>query len=180
MNSFSNIPSGKKLPYDFFSIIEISSGSKIVKYEIDKKLGAFFVDRFIPSLMSYPCNYGYINQTIGEDGDPIDVLVLTPHPVHSGSVIRCRPIGTLKMRDESGVDTKIISVPHRSLTTNYDKIEDVSDLSEHIRKRIIYFFQHYKDLEEKRWTSVEGLGSFSSACDEISKAVSRRECKRNF
>ncbi|ARC53325.1 inorganic diphosphatase [Candidatus Riesia pediculischaeffi] len=171
MNNLLNIPSGKNLPYDFFSIIEIPEGSKVVKYEIDKKFGSIYVDRFIPSLISYPCNYGYINQTLGKDGDPIDTLVITPCPILSGSVVRCRPIGTLNMRDESGEDVKIISVPHRSLTRDYDHIKDINDLSKGMQRKIVYFFEHYKDLEENKWTSVEGLGDLDCAYDEIIKSA---------
>ena len=102
--SLDNVTPGKHVPESFNVIIEIPMNADPVKYEVDKKTGALFVDRFMLTAMHYPCNYGYIPHTIADDGDPVDVLVVTPFPVTTGAVIRCRPIGVLKMDDEAGGD----------------------------------------------------------------------------
>ena len=99
--------------------------------------------------MFYPCNYGYINHTLSLDGDPVDVLVPTPYPLQPGSVIRCRPVGVLKMTDEAGEDAKLVAVPHTKLSKEYDHIKDVNDLPELLKAQIAHFFEHYKDLEKK-------------------------------
>src|SRR3954465_12833653 len=100
--SLNNVPAGKDLPNDFNVVIEISMNGAPVKLEVDKQTGAVFVDRFMSTAMHYPCNYGYIPQTLSDDGDPSDVLVLSPVPLITGVVVRCRPIGMLKMEDEAG------------------------------------------------------------------------------
>src|SRR3546814_10719444 len=104
--SLDRVPAGAKLPNEFNVVIEISMNSSPVKYEVDKASGAVFVDRFMLTAMHYPCNYGYIPETIADDGDPVDVLELTPFPVQSGSVIRSRAVGVLQMDDEAGGDAK--------------------------------------------------------------------------
>src|SRR5512137_1072808 len=109
--SLNKVPSGKDLPDDFNVIIEIPMQGDPVKYEVDKESGAIFVDRFMGTAMQYPCNYGYVPHTLSEDGDPVDVLVIAPSRLLSGSVVRCRPIGLLKMTDESGGDGKVLAVP---------------------------------------------------------------------
>jgi inorganic pyrophosphatase len=135
--SFQNIPAGKDLPNDIYVVIEIPANSSPVKYEIDKDADALFVDRFMASPMFYPANYGYINNTLADDGDALDVLVLTPHPVVPGSVIRCRPVGVLNMTDEAGEDAKLLAVPHEKLTQAYNHVQDITDLPEiqELRKR---------------------------------------------
>ena len=102
---------GELAPDEINVIIEIPAHGEPVKYEVDKLTGAMFVDRFMNAAMHYPCNYGYVPHTLSEDGDPVDVLVVTPVPLISGSVIRCRPVGVLKMTDESGPDAKVLAVP---------------------------------------------------------------------
>ncbi len=108
--SLLNVPAGKDLPEDIYVVIEIPANADPIKYEVDKESGALFVDRFMSTAMFYPCNYGYINHTLSLDGDPVDVLVPTPYPLQPGSVIRCRPVGVLKMTDESGEDAKLVAV----------------------------------------------------------------------
>ncbi|ARC54819.1 inorganic pyrophosphatase [Candidatus Riesia sp. GBBU] len=161
--NFNDIPSGKDVPNDIYAIVEISSNSDPVKYEIKKNYNAIFVDRFIPSAMFYPCNYGYINKTKCSDGDPIDILVKTPYPVLPGSVIQCRPVGVLKMYDESGKDFKIISVPSKSSTNLYNKIQDIDDISSVFLEKIYHFFQHYKDLEKNKTVRLDGWGDIDEA-----------------
>ncbi|ACE86242.1 inorganic diphosphatase [Cellvibrio japonicus] len=168
--SFEKIPAGKSLPDDFYVVIEIPANSSI-KYEIDKDADALFVDRLISTPMYYPCNYGYIPQTLCGDGDAADVLVVFPQPVQAGSVIRCRPLGVLKMTDEAGEDAKIVAVPHDKLTTLYSKVQSLSDLPEVTVKQIEHFFEHYKDLEKGKWVKVAGWGDVEEARAEILKAV---------
>ena len=109
--SLNNVSSGRDLPNDFNVVIEIPMNADPIKYEVDKESGAIFVDRFMGTAMHYPCNYGYVPNTLSPDGDPVDVLVITPFPLIPGVVVRCRPIGVLKMTDESGEDAKVLAVP---------------------------------------------------------------------
>ena len=164
---------GKDVPNDLNVIIEIPANSDPVKYEIDKDTGALFVDRFMNVAMSYPANYGYIPHTLCEDGDPLDVLVVTPFPVVSGSVIRSRPVGVLRMSDEAGGDSKLIAVPIKKQCADYANIEDVSDLPEMLRKRIEHFFERYKDLDAGKWVKIDGWGDKADAIREIDEAVAR-------
>ena len=111
--NLDRVDAGRDLPNEFNVIIEIPMNADPVKYEVDKATGALFVDRFMMTAMHYPCNYGYIPRTLSDDGDPVDVLVITPFPLVVGVVVRCRPIGVLKMTDEAGGDEKILAVPAR-------------------------------------------------------------------
>src|SRR5579863_973315 len=146
--SLMEIKSGRDVPNEINVIIEIPMHGEPVKYEVDKETGALFVDRFMATAMFYPTNYGYIPNTLSEDGDPVDVLVVTPVPLVSGSVIPCRAVGMLKMTDESGVDAKILAVPTNKLTTIYQLIQNYKDLPQHLLNSLEHFFSHYKDLEE--------------------------------
>ncbi|SFW98575.1 inorganic diphosphatase [Marinospirillum alkaliphilum] len=168
--SYNKIPAGKSLPDDINVVIEIPANHSPVKYEIDKDMDALVVDRFMATPMFYPANYGYIPQTLGEDGDPLDVLVITPYPVEPGSVIRCRAVGVLNMTDESGSDAKLVAVPHSKLTKIYDHINDINDVPELLRKQIAHFFENYKDLEEGKWVKVESWGTAADARDAIVKS----------
>ena len=167
------IKAGKDVPNDINVIIEISANSQPVKYEVDKESGASFVDRFLSTAMFYPANYGYIPQTLSEDGDPVDVLVITPVPLIAGSVIRCRPVGMLKMSDEAGIDAKLLAVPVDKLCKEYKHVNDYTDLSEGLLKSIEHFFEHYKDLEAGKWVKVNGWASVDEAKAEILAGVKR-------
>ena len=151
-------------------VIEIPKGSKL-KYEIDKATGMLMLDRVLYSSVHYPANYGFIPQSHADDGDPLDVLVHTPHRVISGTVIRCRPVGILKMDDEAGGDAKLVAVPVSKLTPIYDDVKEVSDLPKLLVQQIVHFFEHYKDLEKGKWVKVEGWGSAEEAREEILKAI---------
>ena len=142
-----------------------------IKYEVDKETGAVFVDRFMSTAMHYPCNYGYIPRTLSDDGDPSDVLVLSPMPLITGVVVRCRPIGMLKMDDEHGGDAKILAVPVDKLHPYYTNVGSYRDLPEVLREQVAHFFTHYKDLEKGKWVKVEGWGNADAARAEILKAV---------
>ena len=169
--SFQNIPAGKDLPNDIYVVIEIPANSSPVKYEIDKDADALFVDRFMASPMFYPANYGYINNTLADDGEALDVLVLTPHPVVPGSVIRCRPVGVLNMTDEAGEDAKLLAVPHEKLTQAYNHVQDITDLPEMLRNQIKEFFENYKNLEKGKWVKVESWEGVESAKAKIEEAA---------
>ena len=175
--SLLNVPAGKDLPEDIYVVIEIPANADPIKYEVDKESGALFVDRFMSTAMFYPCNYGYINHTLSLDGDPVDVLVPTPYPLEPGSVIRCRPVGVLKMTDESGEDAKLVAVPHTKLSKEYDHIKDVNDLPELLKAQIAHFFEHYKDLEKGKWVKVEGWENAEAAKAEIVASFERAKNK---
>jgi len=173
--NLDRVGTGRSIPDDFNVIIEIPSHSDPVKYEVDKETGAMFVDRFMNTAMHYPCNYGYIPHTLSEDGDPVDVLVITPVPLISGSVIRCRAIGILKMTDEAGPDAKLLAVPIDKLCTLYRHAKSPDDISANLLAQISHFFEHYKDLEPNKWVKVEGWGGIDDAKQEILNAVARFE-----
>lgn len=164
---FDLVKAGKDVPNDINVIIEISAQGDPIKFEVDKDSGAVFVDRFMGTSMRYPLNYGYVPHTIAGDGDPVDVLVVTPFPLAPGVVIRCRPVGLLKMEDESGLDAKVIAVPVSKLTPLYDKVQSIDDLPELLMKQTVHFFEHYKDLEPGKWVKVLGWGSADDARQEI-------------
>jgi inorganic pyrophosphatase len=169
--SLNNVPSGKSLPDDFNVIIEIPMHGEPVKYEVDKDSGAIFVDRFMNTAMHYPCNYGYIPHTLCGDGDPADVLVITPIPLLTGVVVRCRPLGVLKMTDEGGQDAKLLAVPVDKLCSLYRNIKDYKDLPELTTKQIQHFFEHYKDLEPNKWVKIDGWFGVDDARKEIMDSV---------
>ena len=166
---------GKKAPEAVNVIIEIPAQSQPVKYELDKETGAMFVDRFLSTPMFYPCNYGYVPHTLSEDGDPVDVLVMTPLPVMTGAVIECRPIAVLNMSDENGPDAKLLAVPVNGLTPNYRDIQGIDDVCPNLLNAIKHFFEHYKDLEEGKWVKVDGWSGKDAAHEEIVGSIKRYE-----
>lgn len=169
--NLDRVDSGCDVPNDINVIIEIPSHSDPVKYEVDKETGAMFVDRFMNTAMHYPCNYGYVPHTLSNDGDPVDVLVVTPVPLIPGSVVRCRPVGVLKMTDESGDDAKVLAVPIDKLCRLYRKVRNIEDMSPVLLDQIAHFFEHYKDLDEGKWVRVEGWGDVEAAKEEILASV---------
>lgn len=173
--SLNDVPAGKNLPDEVNVIIEIPAYSAPVKYEVDKDTGALWVDRFMATCMQYPANYGYVNNTLSNDGDPVDVLVLTPHPLVHGCVITCRPVGVLNMSDESGEDAKVIAVPKDKLSSIYHDIKDINDVPELLKQQIEHFFSRYKDLEPNKWVKIEGWNDVEAAKKEITDSVARYE-----
>ena len=171
--NLDRVSSGFDLPNDFNVIIEIPKRGDPVKYEVDKETGAMFVDRFMSTAMFYPCNYGYIPHTLSDDGDPVDVLVITPVPLLTGVVVRCRPIGMLKMEDEAGIDAKLLAVPIDKLCSLYRDLESPRDLPEQTLAQISHFFEHYKDLEAGKWVKVQGWVGAEEAKKEIMDGVAR-------
>jgi inorganic pyrophosphatase len=162
---------GRDLPNDINVIIEIPMNADPIKYEVDKETGAMFVDRFMSTAMRYPCNYGYVPHTLSGDGDPVDVLVLSPVPLITGVVVRCRPIGMLKMTDEAGEDTKVLAVPIDKLSSLYRHIVTARDLPDLVTSQISHFFEHYKDLEPGKWVKVMGWVGPEEAKEEILQGV---------
>lgn len=153
-------------------IIEVSANSN-VKYEMDKDSGALFVDRFLHTPMFYPANYGFLPQTLADDGDPLDALVLTRWKLNEGSVIKARPIGVLIMEDEKGMDEKIICVPDKKLDKAYENVNDIKDLPEQVVLEIKHFFEHYKDLENGKWVKVSGIDGAEKAKEIIKKFIKK-------
>ena len=167
------VPSGKDLPNDFNVVIEIPMHAEPIKYEVDKESGAIFVDRFMSTAMHYPSNYGYIPHTIAGDGDPVDVLVMSQFALPPGVVVRCRPIGMLKMTDEAGEDAKLLAVPVDKLTPMYRSVTSPRDLPQVVLDQIAHFFEHYKDLEPGKFVKVQGWGDIEDAKREIMAGVER-------
>jgi inorganic pyrophosphatase len=121
--------------------------------------------------MHYPCNYGYIPHTLSDDGDPVDVLVITPVPLNTGVVVRCRPLAVLKMEDESGMDAKVLAVPVDKLSTLYRGLKNHTELPPIVLQQISHFFQHYKDLEPNKWVKIGGWEDIDEARKEIMSGV---------
>lgn len=171
--NLDRVTTGYAVPQDVNVIIEIPLRGDPIKYEVDKETGAMFVDRFMSTAMHYPCNYGYVPHTLSEDGDPVDVLVVTPVPLITGVVVRCRPIGMLRMTDEAGVDSKVLAVPIPKLCGLYSQVERPEDLPTMLLDQISHFFEHYKDLEANKWVKIEGWTGPAEAEQEILSAVER-------
>ena len=171
--NLDRVGSGVDIPNDFNVIIEIPMNADPIKYEVDKETGAMFVDRFMSTCMHYPCNYGYIPHTLSDDGDPVDVLVISPVPLITGVVVRCRPLGMLKMSDEAGEDAKLLAVPINKLCNLYQEVQSCEDLPQLVRSQIAHFFAHYKDLEEGKWVKIQGWDGAESAKLEIIAGIQR-------
>ena len=171
--NLDRVTPGDNTPESINVIIEIPAHSDPVKYEVDKKTGAMFVDRFMNTAMHYPCNYGYIPHTLSDDGDPVDVLVITPFPLASGSVIKCRPIGLLQMEDEKGEDVKVLSVPMPKMYYKFKDANKPEDVGLLALNRIAHFFKHYKDLEENKWVRIADWQGQEKAYQEINNSIER-------
>ncbi|HST36884.1 MAG TPA: inorganic diphosphatase [Allosphingosinicella sp.] len=167
------IPPGDDVPARINVIIEVPLGGEPVKYEFDKKSGAIFVDRILHTSMRYPANYGFVPQTLGEDGDPLDALVIARSPLIPGCVIRVRPVGVLLMEDDKGGDEKLITVPVDSTFPYYADVDDLSDLPPIVTQQIEHFFSHYKDLEPGKWANLNGWGTRETAERLIMEAIER-------
>jgi len=171
--SLKKVTAGENAPEEFNVVIEIPMNSDPVKYEVDEDTGAIHVDRFMLAAMHYPCNYGYVPQTLAEDGDAVDVLVLTPFAVQVGTVIKCRALGYLEMEDEAGIDAKVLAVPVTKLYPPYKNLQSPQDLPQEELDRIKHFFERYKDLEPGKWVKVQEWRDAAAAQDEIRKSIER-------
>ena len=173
-----NLPAGKQVPDDINVVIEIPSNSHPIKYEVDNESVLVMADRFLGTAMFYPCEYGFVPHTLSEDGDPVDVLVVSPYTLIPGSALRCRPVGMLRMTDESGKDAKILAVPVDKLTPRYKHVQKPDDLGNELLNAIEHFFKHYKDLEPGKWVKIDGWEGVDSAREEILASVKRYEKKK--
>ena len=173
--SLDNVTPGTKVPEAFNVIIEIPMNADPIKYEVDKESGAIFVDRFMSTAMHYPTNYGYVPKTLSGDGDPVDVLVITPVPLIPGVVVPCRAIGILKMTDEAGEDGKVLAVPVDKILSLYTQWQKPEDLNPMRLKTIEHFFEHYKDLEPGKWVKVQGWEGRDAAHKEILDGIANYE-----
>ncbi|TAK73710.1 MAG: inorganic diphosphatase [Gammaproteobacteria bacterium] len=172
-----HLAAGQQIPDDINVVIEIPSFNHPIKYELDKESGMVMVDRFLGTSMAYPVEYGFIPHTLSEDGDPVDVLVVSPYPLISGAVVRCRPVGLLRMTDESGKDAKILAVPVDKLTPRYQHVQKPEDLGQDLIAAIEHFFTHYKDLEPGKWVKIAGWEEVEAARKEILASVARYQQK---
>ena len=164
--------SWEKAPDIVNAVIEIPMGSS-VKYEFDKENCLVKVDRFLYTSMVYPFNYGFIPGTLEEDGDPVDILVISREPVIPGSIIEVVPIALLVMEDEEGVDNKIVAVPKAKLDPLFGSYNDVDDLPKHLKDKIKHFFEHYKELEPGKWVKVKDWKNADTARQRIREAIER-------
>lgn len=150
------------------AIIEIPFNTNI-KYEYDKSLNFIRVDRILQDNMFYPCNYGYIPNTLAKDGDPLDILVLSNYPINPCSVIEVKILGVLIMEDENGLDEKVISIPSENVDTSSMNINTLNDLSDTIKENIKYFFKNYKNSSIGKWSKVYDYKGIKEAIDIINK-----------
>ena len=169
--SLQQVPAGRDLPDEINVIIEVPMNSPAIKYEIDKVSGAIFVDRMLKTAMYYPCNYGYVPHSLCGDGDPLDVLVVLPLPLVPGTVIQCRPVGVLQMKDEAGEDAKILAVPISDVTGIYRDVVSFEDIDKLLLDQIEHFFEHYKDLEPNKWVRTGDWEDVNVARQEIMDAI---------
>jgi inorganic pyrophosphatase len=175
--SINDVSAGTHVPDEFNVVIEIPMLSDPVKYEVDKRSGALFVDRFMMTAMHYPANYGYVPHTISDDDDPVDVLVHTPFPLLPGVVVRCRAVGVLRMEDEAGGDAKVLAVPVDDICPLFEHWKSIGDVPEIRLRQIQHFFEHYKDLEAGKWVKVIGWAGVDVAHEEVMNGVKRYEAE---
>jgi len=169
----SKIPAGANPPDEINVVIEVPQHGDPIKYELDKESGAIFVDRFMHTAMHYPCNYGFVPNTLSDDGDPVDVLVVSAFSLMSGCVVPCRPVGVLQMEDEAGMDAKVLAVPASKLKPVYNHVQEPGDLPRFLIDQISHFFEHYKDLEGGKWVKVTGWADTDAAKKEIMDSIRR-------
>ncbi|MCC6020587.1 MAG: inorganic diphosphatase [Thermoproteaceae archaeon] len=163
-----------RAPDDLYAVIEIPKGSNI-KYELDEETGAIMVDRILYTAMFYPFNYGVIPGTLEEDGDPLDVLIISHETLAPGTAIRVRPVGALVTEDEEGLDRKLIAVPHEKIDPRFANIKDIKDVPEAILNQIKHFFEHYKELEPGKWVKVKEWWNREKAIELVKKAIEMYE-----
>jgi inorganic pyrophosphatase len=150
--------------------IEIPKGQKN-KYQIDHETGRIYLDRYLYTSMGYPVDYGFIEDSLGEDGDPLDALVLLPEPVFPGVIIPARPVGMLRMADEAGGDDKVLCVPAGD--PRWDHVIDIADVPSFEREAIKHFFSHYKDLEPGKYVEAGDWANREAAEAEVTRSLDR-------
>ncbi len=168
---------GNNPPHEVNVVIEVPIGGEPIKYEMDKKVGALVVDRFLYTSMRYPGNYGFIPHTLSDDGDPCDVIVANTRAIIPGAIMSCKIVGVLLMEDEAGGDEKLLAVPSAKLTQRYAKIQNYTDLPEITLKQIEHFFAHYKDLEPNKWVKITRWGDADEARSLVLAGIERAKSK---
>lgn len=171
----TKIPPGTNPPEDINVLIEVPLRSDPVKYEFEKRSGAIFVDRYLYTSMFYPANYGFIPNTLYDDGDPVDVLLVGRMPLVPGCVVPSRPIGVLELEDDGGHDEKLLAVPLSKVSSIYDNVRNYNDLQEIELQQIQHFFEHYKDLEPNKWTRVGSWLDVTEAKAIVAKSINQFE-----
>jgi inorganic pyrophosphatase len=164
---------GANPPHEVNVVIEVPIGGEPIKYEMDKKVGALVVDRFLYTSMRYPGNYGFIPHTLSGDGDPCDVIVANTRAIIPGAIMSCKIVGVLLMEDEAGGDEKLLAVPSAKLTQRYARIHNFTDLPEITLKQIEHFFAHYKDLEPNKWVKITRWGDAEEARAMVLAGIER-------
>ena len=170
---------GDKAPEEVNVVIEVPIGGEPIKYEMDKASGALVVDRFLYTSMRYPGNYGFIPNTLSDDGDPCDVMVVNTRAIIPGAIMRCRIVGVLLMEDEAGGDEKLLAVPAPKLTQRYAKVKNYTDLPEITLDQIKHFFEHYKDLEPGKWVKIVGWGDADTARTLVTEGIERAKAAKS-
>ncbi len=171
--NIDKLPAGKNPETGEINVFIESPQGSFIKYELDKDSGVVMVDRFAFTSMAFPANYGFIPQTLGEDGDPLDALVIATYPLAPGTAIPSRVIGMLEMEDEAGIDTKIITVPTKKVDPFMSHIEEITDLDETLTKKIQHYFNHYKELEAGKWVKTKNFLPKKDALEAIKKALKK-------
>jgi len=171
--NLDRIPIGDKAPEEVNVVIEVPLGGQPIKYEVDKESGALMVDRFLYTAMHYPCNYGFIPNTLSDDGDPVDVMLHSSRALVPGAVVCVRPVGVLMMEDEAGMDEKILAVPAPKLTKMYDEVHNYLDIPHIMLDRIAHFFENYKALEPDKWVKVIGWEGIDEAYRLIREGIAK-------
>lgn len=161
---------GKNPPEEINVFIEIPKDSNI-KYELDKESGIIFIDRFLHTAMNFPFNYGFVANTLADDGDPLDVIVLGDQSVTPGTVIPSKVIGFLEMEDEAGNDTKIVAVPSKKIDPLFGNYNDITDVPEATKNKIKHFFENYKTLESGKWVKIKNWKGKKEALEEVRKTI---------
>ncbi len=169
MNIWHDINPERITPEDFLSCIEISAG-KSTKYELDKETGMLMLDRVLYTSTHYPANYGFIPRTLADDGDPLDVLVLCREKIAPLTLVRCYPIGVIKLEDNHDADEKIIAIPFKDPSMN--EYHDILDLPKHTFDEISHFFEVYKHLEHIDTSVTEILG-YAEAVSVINECLEK-------
>lgn len=167
--SFAKVPLGDKAPEVVNTVIEIPTGTHN-KFEYDEELDEIVLDRVLHSPMFYPTEYGFVPGTRSEDGDSLDIMVITTYPTFPGCVLQARPIGVLEMEDEEGIDPKILAVAAKD--PHFHDVQDLDDVNKHLRAEIVHFFEAYKHLEDK-WAKVAGWKNKEAALAMVKEAMER-------
>ncbi len=167
MNLWHEISAGDNIPDEINVIVEINKGSNN-KYEIDKKTGLIALDRAMHTAQNYPFDYGFVPQTLWDDDDALDVVILTTYPINPGILVRVRPVAIMNMIDDGDSDDKVISVPVAD--PRWDEVNDLSDINKHTLKEIEHFFLTYKKLQ-KQEVEISGFKGRTSAKEAVQRSI---------